>query len=108
MSNTYFSWITENLKKSRVTFVLLSLVVICSFILPDSVDEKITPREAMMSLIMTKTVGVSLGILIAHYTRVFRFPYLDLSTLIEEHHWSGVIFLAVWYGVIIWAFSMGG
>ncbi len=99
-------WLIKNFKRSRVSLLLVLLVVVSAFLLPNTTE--ITPREALLSLITTKTIGVSMGVLIAHYSRVFRFPYMDLEELINNGHWAGVIFLAVWYGVIIWAFSMGG
>ena len=69
------------------------------------------PKEAqygIVSLFITKTVFVVIGILVAHSSRKFAFPYMDLQKMLDDHHWAGVVFLAVWYFVIIWAFAVGG
>lgn len=92
----------ETAKRNRVPIILILLVIGCAFLMPAEA------RAGLLGLFSTKTMGISLGVLIAHYTRFYLFPYLDMSKLLEEHHWAGVVFLTVWYGVIIWAFSMGG
>jgi hypothetical protein len=48
------------------------------------------------------------GIFFAHITRIIAFPYLDLNALIKNNQWAGVVFLAIWYGVIVYAVAMGG
>lgn len=88
----------------RVATELL-LVLVCLLLV------LLLPPEAqlgIMSLFITKTAFVVIGILVAHATRKIGFPYIDLQNLLTEHHWSGVIFLAMWYSVIIWAFASGG
>ena len=92
----------NNLKRSWISLSLVAVVIVCVFLIPSEA------RMGLLGLFTTKTMGVALGILIAHYTRIFKFPYMDMSKMITENQWSGVIFLTVWYGVIIWAFSMGG
>jgi hypothetical protein len=69
------------------------------------------PQEARMGLLglfITKGMFVTMGVLYAHASRKFLFPYLDMEALIREHHWGGVAFLTVYYGVVIWAFAVGG
>ena len=95
-------WLIEQFKRSRISLFLVLVVAVCIVFIPPE------GRMGLLGLFTTKTMGVALGILFAHWTRLFRFPYLDLSALVESHHWSGVIFLTVWYGVIIWAFAVGG
>ena len=34
--------------------------------------------------------------------------YKTLEQMIKDHHWGSINFLAIWYGVIIWAFATGG
>ena len=64
--------------------------------------------QNLLALMVQKGLPVALGILTAHASRCFLFPYLDLSKLIEEHHWAGVAFLGAWYVGIILAWSWGG
>ena len=83
----------------------LSMVAFCCVILA------FLPREAIIgviSLFITKTLFTVIGILVAHSSRKFLFPYLDLQAQIKDHHWPAVIFMILWYGVIIWAFAAGG
>jgi hypothetical protein len=89
------------LKKNRVSIALLLLVIGCAYLMPDS-------KVGILALFTTKMMGISIGILAAHYTRLYLFPYLDLDELIQAHHGWGVGFLIAWYMVIIYCFSMGG
>ena len=69
------------------------------------------PQEARMGalgLFITKAAFVTMGVLYAHISRKFLFPYLDAEALIKDHHWGGMAFITVYYGVIIYCFSMGG
>jgi len=69
------------------------------------------PREALnglLALLAAKILTLTIGVLLAHLLRIVAFHYLDLSDMIEKHHSSGVIFLAIWYAVIIYAVAVGG
>jgi hypothetical protein len=95
-------YLKETFWRNRTAIVLLVIIAICIYIIPQEA------RMGLLGLFTTKLMGVTLGILIAHFTRLFLFPYLELSKLIAEHHWPGVIFLAGWYYVIVYCFAMGG
>ena len=81
--------------------LLLVLAIAIAFIPPEA-------RLGLLGLFITKGMFVTMGVLYAHASRKFLFPYLDMETLIAEHHWGGVAFLTAYYGVVIWAFAVGG
>jgi hypothetical protein len=95
------------IKRSVVEIAALTLWVSLSFLLPLN-DWQQTPQLKLLALMIQKGLPISLGILIAHVSRNFLFPYMNLQGMLKEHHWSGVIFLSIWYGVIVWAFASGG
>jgi hypothetical protein len=95
-------WLIDNVKRSRVQLILVLVLIGCIFIIPQEA------RMGLLGLFITKAMGMTMGVLYAHYARLFLFPYLDLSKLVKGHKWEGVIFLTVWYGVIVWAFAVGG
>jgi len=90
-------------KKVRIELVVFAVLIgLTSFLMP---------REALdglLSLLAAKVLTLTIGVLLAHLLRIVAFYYLDLSELIKSHHWPGVIFLAVWYAVIIYAIAVGG
>jgi hypothetical protein len=61
-----------------------------------------------MALFITKALFVTLGVLYAHGSRKFLFPYIEMRIEIEKHNLGSMLFLTVWYGVIVWAFAVGG
>lgn len=81
--------------------LLLVLAIAITFIPPEA-------RLGLLGLFITKGMFVTMGVLYAHASRKFLFPYLDMEDLIAEHHWGGVAFLTAYYGVVIWAFAVGG
>lgn len=91
------------LKKVRLEIIVFAVLIgSCWFLMP---------KEAMLgllSLLAAKVLTLTLGTTMAHLLRIIAFPYLDLSRMIEEHHWGGVAFLALWYVVIIYAMAVGG
>jgi hypothetical protein len=92
----------DKLKRSRVEIIMLLVMAVAIIFLPQEA------RMGLLGLFITKGMFVTMGVLYAHISRKFLFPYLDAEILIAKHHWGGMAFLTVWYGVIIWAFSMGG
>lgn len=92
----------DKVKRSRVELITLIVMSVCVSFLPQEA------RQGVFGLFITKGLFVTLGVGYAHVSRKFLFPYLDMEDLIKEHHWSGMIFLTIYYGVVIWAFSMGG
>jgi hypothetical protein len=91
------------LKKVRLELIVFAVIVgAISFLLP---------REALiglLSLLASKVLTLTIGVLLAHLLRIVAFHYLDLSDMIEKHHSAGVVFLAIWYAVIIYAVAVGG
>ena len=81
--------------------LLLVLAIAIAFIPPEA-------RLGLLGLFITKGMFVTMGVLYAHASRKFLFPYLEMEVLITEHHWAGVGFLTAYYGVVIWAFAVGG
>ena len=91
------------LKKVRVE------VVVFAFLIGSTVF--LMPREALiwlLSLLAAKLLTLTVGVVFAHLMRIFGFPYLSLADMLEEGQWSGVIFLAMWYSVIVYAVAVGG
>jgi hypothetical protein len=92
----------EKVKRIRTELALLLVLAIAiAFIPPEA-------RLGLLGLFITKGMFVTMGVLYAHASRKFLFPYLDLEVLITEHHWGGVTFATAYYGVVIWAFAVGG
>jgi len=91
------------LKKTRIEVVVFALVVGAMCFL--------MPKEALiglLSLLSAKVLTLTVGVVFAHLMRIFGFPYLSLAAMIESDQWSGVLFLALWYCVIIYAVAVGG
>ena len=81
--------------------LLLVLAIAIAFIPPEA-------RLGLLGLFITKGMFVTMGVLYAHASRKFLFPYLDMEKLLKDHHWGGLAFITAYYGVIIWAFAVGG
>ena len=90
------------IKRIRTEVLLIVVIGLLVTTLPAAA------KEGLLALIITKPLFATLGVLYAHASRKFLFPYLDLRKLIEERRWDGVTFLTIWYGVIVWAFAVGG
>ena len=91
------------LKKVRVEVVVFSFLIGSTAFL--------MPKEALiglLSLLAAKILTLAVGVVFAHLMRIFGFPYLSLSDMLNKKQWSGVIFLALWYSVIIYAVAVGG
>jgi MFS superfamily sulfate permease-like transporter len=97
----------KKIMRIRLELIMVIVLVVSARFLPQRADE-VTAWTGLMSLMLVKSLSVTLGVLYAHGSRKFLFPYLDMKNLIMEHHWGGVTFLCVWYGVIVWAFGVGG
>lgn len=90
-------------KKVRVEVVVFSVLIgsMCFLM----------PKEALIglgSLLSAKVLTLTVGVIFAHSMRIFGFPYLSLGDMLKKDQWSGVIFLALWYSVIIYAVAVGG
>lgn len=92
----------DKIKRSRTEIIMLLIVSIALFFIPQAA------RIGALGLFITKAMFVTMGVLYAHISRKFLFPYLDAEELIRDHHWGGMAFITVYYGVIIYCFSMGG
>jgi hypothetical protein len=62
-------------------------------------------RARFMSLFLNKLVFVSAGMLHAHIGRMWYFPNMGVQS---ERRVANLAFMAVWYGVIVWAWARGG
>lgn len=68
----------------------------------------ILPIEAkggLLALVVTKLVLISAGIVHAHLSRKWVFPYIDFCA---EGEWSNNLMIIAWYVVIIWGWARGG
>jgi len=91
------------LKKVRIEIFVFAFLVGASMFL--------MPREALMgllSLLAAKLLTLTVGVTFAHLMRIFGFRNLSLTDMIKKGEWSGVIFLAIWYAVIVYAVAVGG
>lgn len=102
MENNRFSFIRLFQKTKGELFIFIIIMVGVSLMLPKAA------LTGLLSLLASKVLTLTLGVFLAHLLRIIAFRYLDLSQMIEDHHWAGVIFLAVWYGVVIYAVAVGG
>lgn len=99
---TFYGRMKLGLRRIRTELTLILVCLALTYFLP---------REAILGIValfITKALFVVIGVLVGHSSRKFLFPYLDMQKMIEEHHWGGTVFLVAWYGVIIWAFAIGG
>jgi len=94
--------IGNGLMRIRTELIAIIILMAAVWFLP------VEAKQGLMALFITKAMFVTLGVLYAHASRKFLFPYLDMEGLIKEHHWGGVAFLTAYYGVVIWAFAVGG
>lgn len=92
----------EKVKRIRTELILLLVMAISIAFIPQEA------RMGLLGLFITKGLFVTMGVLYAHASRKFLFPYLDMEDLIRLHHWGGISFLTVYYGVVVWAFAVGG
>ena len=94
--------IKETLLRLRTEIVLVSVCVALALTLPAQA------WTGVVSLFITKVMFISVGILIAHVSRRYLFPYIDLSKAVEEKQWQIVAFMGAWYAVIVYACATGG
>jgi hypothetical protein len=90
-------------KKARVEIVVFAFLIGSIVFL--------MPREALiglLSLLAAKLLTLTVGVTFAHLMRIFGFRYLSLGDMVTNGQWSGVMFLAIWYAVIIYAVAVGG
>jgi hypothetical protein len=90
-------------ERVRLIVVLLVIVTIAAIVV-------LTPTSlyATFALMVRKSISYLTPVLLAHFLRIGLFPYIDLSEIIKKDKMAGCVFAAVWYGVSIWAFSIGG
>ena len=91
-----------NIKRIRTELIFIVILSVLILFLPA------TAQAGLAALFITNALFVSLGVLYAHASRKFLFPYIDMRIAIEERHLGALAFLAIWYGVILWAFAVGG
>lgn len=100
-SPSFYLW--RYLKKVRIELIVFSILI--------GTTSLMLPPEALIglwSLLASKVLTLTVGVMLAHLLRIVAFHYLELGKMIEDHHSAGVMFLAVWYAVIIYAVAVGG
>jgi hypothetical protein len=99
----------------RGTWERVRLIVFLLVIITIAAAVVLTPTALYntFSLMVRKSIGYLTPVLLAHFLRIGLFPYIDLSEILSKdqpigYQLAGSFFVAVWYGVSIWAFSIGG
>jgi hypothetical protein len=95
-------------ERVRLIVVLLVIVTIAAIVV-------LTPASlyATFALMVRKSIGYLTPVLLAHFLRIGLFPYIDVSEILSKdqpigYQIAGSMFVTGWYGVSIWAFSVGG
>jgi|GEM_PF-1797084 hypothetical protein len=83
--------------------VLMSIIGILA-IAPTSILP-IEAKGGLLALVITKLILISSGIVHAHLSRKWVFPYIDFQA---EAAWSNNLMIIAWYVVIIWGWARGG
>lgn len=94
----------DDLKRIGLDIGVLLVIALLMIFVPSS----FLPIEAkanLVSLFFTKFILVSAGVVHAHITRKFLFPYIDFSK--EEDLTNNIMIIAI-YVVVIFAWSRGG
>ena len=91
------------IKKTRLELLIfLVIIVAVSFLMPKMA------LIGLLSLLAAKVLTLTIGVLLAHLLRIIAFNNLSLREMLKNDQHSGVIFLAIWYAVIIYAVAVGG
>jgi hypothetical protein len=93
----------ENLRRVRTEIIFVILIIIFALVTLSA-----EARQGLSALMITKPLFATLGVLYAHVSRKFLFPYLNFKDLIDQNKGASIIFMSVWYGVIIYCFALGG
>lgn len=99
---TFIGRVKNGLLRIRTEIIVILILMVAIYFIPPEA------KAGLLALFITKALFVTLGVLYAHASRKFLFPYLDFVAVREERKWESVMFMAAWYVVIVWAFSMGG
>jgi hypothetical protein len=100
--HTGLGMLKNRVLRIRTEIALLLMLSIAILFIPHEA------RLGLLGLFITKGMFVTMGVLYAHASRKFMFPFLDMEKMLEEHHWGGLAFVTVYYFVIIYAFAVGG
>lgn len=97
-------------KRVWIDIVVLAVMFSLTYLLPSNAEQAAGagPRLNLLALFITKTNSVLWGWLIVDIVRKWKWPYMDLQSLIEGNRWHGVIFLLGIYIVVIYSFAVGG
>jgi hypothetical protein len=101
---------SNELQRYLPAIITIGIMVALTFLLPATKEEAMnqSARQGILALLITVTVKTSIGASLAHLFRKWLFPFLDFQKLVEDHHWGGVTFLSIWYGIFVYAFAVGG
>jgi hypothetical protein len=100
----------ERIMKLSIPVGLILLCVGLSFFLPSTKEQAggASAQLGILALVITKTIFASCGFTFAYLIKEISFPFLSLQELLIKHHWPGVAFLAAWYVICVYCFSLGG
>jgi hypothetical protein len=104
---TWYGMVNQFLLRSRTELIVIT---VCVLLVSSMVYMGLMNRQAvvgLLSLLISKA-AVVIGILVAHLIRMGLFPYMDLSDAMRDKNYAIIAFLAGWYYVVIYCFSMGG
>jgi hypothetical protein len=90
----------------RVIFDLFGIVsIVLLFILTPSDYLGELGKVYAISLVLTKFICISCGIIHFQITRKFLFPYIKFN---KEENWSNNLMIIVMFAVIVWGWARGG
>jgi hypothetical protein len=92
----------NGIKRIRTEIVAIVALTVAIWFIPPGA------KQGVLALFITKTLFVTLGVLYAHASRKFLFPFLDFQKELKQDGSGVILFFVAWYGVIIWAFAAGG
>jgi uncharacterized membrane protein len=100
-------WIMR-LKKLMPALVVFVIALGLSFLLPKTKFEEISTQMGLLTLMISRTIAASMAFVFAYVIKEWAWPSLSLTKSVKEHHWAAIIFIAAWYVVCLYCFSMGG
>ncbi len=94
----------QAIKRIAMDLTALMLIVFIAVVAPASLFPE-SATVGLLSLMASKMLFISAGIVHAHISRKLLFPYIDFRT---ERRWDNNVMIIAWYVVIIWGWARGG